>query len=189
MQYAYERKIVLVTPLTLWGYLWLISWGWKQREVERKFDEIQALGRDVVSALDFLLNDLDSVRFTSEKASGAYEIEMVESVTENNQIETDEYGRVLYDCEVRRAGEAAKMDAEKFTDWYVRLAALSADGDLPEGFEIAGESRAAVVLRNSRLTRTVAFYPCDALHDAMAVDGVALFYIQKSRVDAVMELP
>ena len=139
--------------------------------------------------VNFLLNDLDSVRFTSEKASGAYEIEMVESVTENNQIETDEYGRVLYDCEVRRAGETAKMDAEKFTDWYVRLAALSADGDLPEGFEIAGESRAAVVLRNSRLTRTVAFYPCDALHDAMAVDGVALFYIQKSRVDAVMELP
>ena len=73
MQYAYERKIVLVTPLTLWGYLWLVSWGWKQREVERKFDEIQELGRDVVSAVDMMLNDLENMGEALKKASKSYE--------------------------------------------------------------------------------------------------------------------
>ncbi|MBR6185074.1 MAG: DUF4340 domain-containing protein [Clostridia bacterium] len=139
--------------------------------------------------VNFLINDLTRVSFSSEQAAGAYEIEMVESITQNNQIETDEYGRVLYDCEVKRAGESAPMDAEQFTDWYVRLAALSADGELPSDFALSGESRAQIILKNDHLTRTVAFYPFDTLHDAMAVDGVALFYIQKSRVDAVMDLP
>ena len=139
--------------------------------------------------VNFLLNNLSGVRFTSEKASAAYRVEMVESITENNQIETDEYGRILYDCEVTREGEARPMEAARFTDWYVLLAALSADGDLPEDYAPTGESRAEITIRNDHLTRTISFYPYDALHDAMAVDGVALFYIQKSRVDAVMDVP
>ena len=36
VQYAYEKGIVLVTPLTVWGYLWLVSWGLRQHEVERR---------------------------------------------------------------------------------------------------------------------------------------------------------
>lgn len=139
--------------------------------------------------INFLINNLSAVRFSSAEASGAYLVEMVESIAENNQIETDEYGRVLYDCEVKREGESGKMDAERFTDWYVRLAGLGADGDLPEDFSLTGESRVQITIQNDHLTRTVAFYPYDTLHDAMAVDGVALFYIQKSRVDAVMDLP
>ena len=73
MQYAYEKGIVLVTPLTLWGYLWLIVRGWKRREVERRYDEIQALGRDVVSALDSLLGDLAEMGESLAKAHQAYE--------------------------------------------------------------------------------------------------------------------
>ena len=73
VQYAYEKSIVFVTPLTLWGYLWLVSWGWKQHEVERKYDEIQGLGRDVVSAVDFLLNDIETVGDSLAKAHKAYE--------------------------------------------------------------------------------------------------------------------
>ena len=72
VQYAYEKGIVLVTPLTLWGYLWLVSWGWKQREVERRYDEIQELGRSVLTAVDSLLNDLETVGDCLEKANHAY---------------------------------------------------------------------------------------------------------------------
>ena len=43
-----------------------------------------------------------------------------------------------------------------------------------------------ITLVNSHLTRTIDFYPFDALHDAMAVDGMALFYIQKDRVDRIL---
>ena len=111
---------------------------------------------------------------------------MVESIAENNQIATDEYGQTLYDMAVRRAGEANDMDAEAFAAWYTKLASLSGDGTLPESFTLPGESRATVILTNSHLTRAIDFYPYDALHDAMAVDGVALFYIQKERVDQIL---
>ena len=72
MQYAYEKGVVLVTPLTLWGYLWLISWGWKQEEVKKRYDDIQELGRDVITALDMLLNDLETVGESLDKANAAF---------------------------------------------------------------------------------------------------------------------
>jgi DNA recombination protein RmuC len=73
VQYAYEKNIVFVTPLTLWGYLWLISWGWKQHEVERKYDEIQNLGSSVISAVDALLNDLKEMGEALSKAQTAFD--------------------------------------------------------------------------------------------------------------------
>jgi DNA recombination protein RmuC len=73
VQYAYERNIVFVTPLTLWGYLWLVSWGWKQHDVERKYDEIQELGRDVITALDLMMNDLEMMGDMLGKTQSAYE--------------------------------------------------------------------------------------------------------------------
>jgi DNA recombination protein RmuC len=73
VQYAYEKNIVFVTPLTLWGYLWLVSWGWKQHEVERKYDEIQNLGSSVISAVDALLNDLKDMGDALSKAQTAFD--------------------------------------------------------------------------------------------------------------------
>ena len=73
VQYAYEKGIVLVTPLTLWGYLWLVSWGWKQRAVERRYEEIQALGGEVVAALDGMLDDIATMGGALEKAQIAYD--------------------------------------------------------------------------------------------------------------------
>ncbi len=61
MQFAFENNVVLVTPLTLWGYLWLISYGWKKAEVEKKIEEIQALGGEVAAKIDELLQDIDTV--------------------------------------------------------------------------------------------------------------------------------
>jgi len=146
--------------------------------------------RDLVllNPVNFQVNNLDEVRLAASGMSKAYEVRMVESVTENNQIATDEYGQTLYDMAVRRAGETEDMDAEAFAAWYRQLAALSGDGTLPEGFALSGESRATITLTNSHLTRTVDFYPFDALHDAMAVDGAALFYVQKERVDQLIAL-
>ena len=144
--------------------------------------------RDLVllNPVNLQVNDLDEVRIEAPGVSAAFEVRMVESIAENNQIATDEYGQTLYDMAVCRAGETSDMDAEAFAAWYTNLVSLSGDGTLPEGFTLSGESRAAVTLTNSHLTRTIDFYPYDALHDAMAVDGVALFYIQKERVDQIL---
>lgn len=110
MQYAYERKIVLVTPLTLWGYLWLISWGWKQREVERKFDEIQALGRDVVSALDFLLNDLETMGDAIRKSARAYDDLYKRATGDKGQMSVRRAARKLMDYGIVPAGKLKQLD-------------------------------------------------------------------------------
>ena len=139
--------------------------------------------------VNFLVNNLNTLAFTVNGQTHAYEVRMVESVTENNQIATDEYGRVLYDCAVRRAGESQDMDAEAFLSWYTRLASLSGDGRLPEDFALSGESRCTILLENDSCTRRIDFYPYDALHDALAVDGAALYYVQKAWLDGVANAP
>ena len=140
----------------------------------------------LLNPINLQVNNLDEVRIEAPGISAGYAVRMVESIAENNEIATDEYGQTLYDMAVRRVGESGDMDAEAFANWYTALAALSGDGRLPEEFVLSGESRATITLVNSHLTRTIDFYPFDALHDAMAVDGMALFYIQKDRVDRIL---
>lgn len=139
--------------------------------------------------VNLLINDLNRVSFTLRGVSSAYEVEMVESVTENNRIATDEYGRVLYDAAVRRAGETAYMDAEAFLTWYQRLAALSPAGALPDSYRPEGDAWADIVLENNALTREIAFYPYDALHSAMMVDGTGFYYVENSALEALAPAP
>lgn len=73
MQFAYERNVVLVTPTTLWGYLLLVSHGWRRFEAERKIDEIQELGGKVVEKIDELLQDIANIGASLDKARDAYE--------------------------------------------------------------------------------------------------------------------
>ena len=140
----------------------------------------------LLNPVNLQVNNLDEVRIEAPGISAGFAVRMVESIAENNRIATDEYGQTLYDMAVRRMGESGDMDGEAFANWYTALAALSGDGWLPDSFVLSGESRATITLTNSHLTRTVDFYPFDALHDAMAVDGVALFYIQKERVNQIL---
>ena len=139
--------------------------------------------------VNLAVNDLNRVTLEAGGVSAAYEVRMVEALTENNRIETDEYGNYLYDCAVRRAGEERDMDAEAFLSWYLRLASLTPDGRLPGGYQPAGRPRAVITLENDRLTRVIALHPYDALHDAVAVDGVSLFYVENTWLDRVIDTP
>lgn len=139
--------------------------------------------------VNFLINDLSAVSFSRGGLKRGYEVRMVESITANNQIAVDEYGHTLYDCAVRRVGEKEDIDAETFLSWYTALAGLNADGDLPEGTECTGEPRGEIILENDHLTRTIRLYAWDALHDALWVDGTALFYVQKSWLDTLTDAP
>ena len=141
------------------------------------------------SPVNFLISSLTRVSVEAPGIKAAYAVEMVESITENNLIATDDYGRVLYDCEITREGEAGPMDAQTFLNWYVTLAALSPDGRLPEGYQPAGESRGTLVIESGQLRRVIGFYPFDALHDALMVDGVAVYYISRDGLNAVLNVP
>jgi hypothetical protein len=151
--------------------------------------ELDPLDYLLQTPVNLLVNDLKEVRFTLGGSIHAYQVRMVEQVTENNQIAVDEYGRVLIRCAVNRAGETQDMDAEAFLAWYTRLATLAGDGRLPDGWTPAGEPRAEIILVNDHLTRTVTLWPYDALHDAIAVDGVALYYIHSTWLHEVRDVP
>lgn len=110
VQYAYEKGIVLVTPLTLWGYLWLVSWGWKQREVERKYDEIQELGRDVVGAVDAMLNDLAVVGDSLAKAQAAYDGLYKRATADKGQMSVRRVAKQLLDYGVTPKGKLKQLD-------------------------------------------------------------------------------
>lgn len=109
VQYAYEKGIVIVTPLTLWGYLWLVSWGWKQHEVERKYDEIQDLGRDVVCAVDFLLNDIATMGDALEKAQKAYEDLHKRATLDKGQMSVRRVARKLLEYGVMPKGKLKQI--------------------------------------------------------------------------------
>ena len=153
------------------------------------FGEVEPRDMALLRPVNFLVNDLSAVTFALNGKTSRYEVRMVESVTENNQIAVDEYGRTLYDCAVRRAGESRDMDAEAFLNWYTELAALSGDGQLPRDYAPTGEPLAQIILENDHLTRTVSFYPFDALHDAFSVDGTALYYVRRDWLESVSSTP
>lgn len=137
--------------------------------------------------VNFLVNDLKHVEFSACGRQAGYDVEMVESITQNNQIETDEYGRVLYDAAVTRRETGETADAEAFLSWYQRLCALTPAGQVPAGYAAAGEKTAEILAESNSITREIAFYPYDALHSAMAVDGVCLFYVENAALKALAE--
>ncbi len=98
-----------------------------------------------------------------------------ERVLENNQLETDEYGNVIYDVSVTVNGEPSTQ--ETYDALVDRLARMTVSGDRPAG-ELTGTPNWQITLTTvSGETRVIAGYPMDAFSDAIAVGGVAKHYI------------
>ena len=92
-------------------------------------------------------------------------------------FETDENGSVIYDVHVVRDG--APVDAEAFLTAYRELLSLRVSDRLPGGWQPAGAPILTVAYTRSASSRVVALYPFDALHYALAIDGEALFRVEK----------
>lgn len=110
MQYAYERNIVLVTPLTLWGYFWLISWGWKQEAIANQFEEIKKQGGDVLAALDAVLNDLVAMGDALGKAKDAYDDLYKRMTAEKGKMSVKRVAKKLMDCGVVPAAKPKQLE-------------------------------------------------------------------------------
>ena len=105
-----------------------------------------------------------------------WRVTRTERVLENNGLAADASGNVLYDLSVTRNGEEASWSA--FEAAYQRLLLVTVSGPLPEGWQAAGEPTEEFVFESvTGETRTVTLTPWDALHDAVAVDGAAVFYL------------
>ena len=130
---------------------------------------------------------VDRLERLEVEGKGVYTVEMVEALTEENRIATDEYGQTLYDAKVKKNGEAA--DAEAFLNWYVQLNRLPMAGKLQQGQAYEEAPLYTLYLQTADTRRSISFHSMDALHAALSVDGVAKFYVEKSGLSLLETLP
>jgi len=106
-----------------------------------------------------------------------YLITRTERVAENNDLVTDFGGSVVYDRTVTLDGAPIAWDA--FESAYNQLATATVSGVLPGDF-VPGEPHTVFTFEDVDGTvHTIALADFDGLHDAVAVDGAAVFYLVK----------
>ena len=128
-------------------------------------------------------NCLTSLNISRAGETHEYALSLHERVLANNQFETDENGNILYDVQVTRDGAAC--DSTQFLYAYGQMTALTAVSPLSAGYAPQGEPELVLTLRWEDGARELAFYPYDALHWAVAVNGTALFYTENTWMDGI----
>ena len=151
--------------------------------------ELQIQSFLLANPVNLYVNDLHTLALETPSLSRAYSIQMVESLTENNQLARDEYGNLLYDAMITRQGENAPMDAEAFLSWYISLSQMVPSGQLPDGYQPEGQPLARLTLATPSITREISLYPYDPLYDAMEVDGICLYYVENSWRQLLCQAP
>jgi len=108
-----------------------------------------------------------------------------ESVLPNNELETDENGDIVYTTEITANGEA--ITEEAFDDFMSRLAQMTVSGKLSSVSEPDGTPKWQMILTTTQgKTRTLTAYTMDSFSDMLAVDGVAMHYINNEALEIAM---
>lgn len=124
------------------------------------------------------LGNLDSLTVQTPAGTDVYSITRTEQVAENNELVTDGYGNIVYDYRCALNGE--DIDYNAFAARYGALIVVTASGRLPIGWEPTEEPHTVYTFHDVAGTaHTVALTTFDALHDAVLVDGEAVFYLIK----------
>ena len=133
-------------------------------------------------------NDLSRLVWERDGVQTIYDLSLTERVLPNNALETDENGNVLYDLAATKDG--APLDSDAFLAAYRQLVELRTQDRLPADYTLPDtEPLLRVTLtRGSGGVRQIALYPLDALHRAVAVNGVALYQVEKGWAESV-EMP
>lgn len=129
-------------------------------------------------------NDLLAMTWDDGAAQRRYTFELTEQIQENNEFATDENGNILYDLHVYD-GENEVSSAD-FLYAYRSLLQLRTQRRLPQGYSVSGAAQWTIAITRSGGTRTVSLYEYDALHNAVAIDGVPLFYVEKGWAEGIV---
>ena len=124
---------------------------------------------------------------TVQLGQGALEVKATytEHVQENNQIETDTDGNVVYDVSVTANGESLTTDA--FDALVERLKQMRASGRLDEMVTPTGTPRWQMTITTvGGVSRTLAAYPLDTFSDILTVDGVAIHYLNAEAIQIAL---
>lgn len=140
--------------------------------------------------INFLINDLNSVSIKAEGLSAGYTIQMVESITENNQVAVDEYGRILFDAEITKTGQSQPMaDPQAFLSWYAALSGMLPSGKMPANYTPSSPPLVQIQLQSLSVTREIALYSYDPFYHALSVDGQCLYFVENTWLDKIKNVP
>lgn len=122
------------------------------------------------------MEELASLTVTTAEGVTVYTVQREEQVGENNQLLTDAEGNVLWTTTCARNGET--ISASAFAAAWEQLRTVRVTGLLPEGYDAARPPHTTLCMTTvTGRTHTLALAPYDALHDAVIMDGTALFYL------------
>lgn len=139
--------------------------------------------------VSFATNNLSYVSYRGTHGTAAYDVRLLENVLQNNDLETDEYGNIIYYVHPSRNG--VEIDSTEFLRWYSLLSDLSVTTMLDSPYPLSGDPVATIVLRNGDKTieRTIDFYPYSPVYQLVAINGVALFTIRADWESTLQALP
>ena len=123
------------------------------------------------------LNLIDTISITGRDGSEhTYTILLVEHILPNNLIAQDSQGNTLYDFVITANG-GTEVSSEGFARMYSDLMSTGANGTL-NGFSVPsdGPPMMQIKLDYRGFERLIQFYPQDALHAAMGVNGNFYYY-------------
>ncbi len=131
------------------------------------------------------IGEINRLTWSQNGQAQTYNLSFSEHVLPNNELERDENGNVIYNVNVSCNGQ--DIDSEAFAAAYGRLCALRMEDRLPSDYSLPNVEPLLTVeiTRNDSKARTVTLWPLDALHDAVAVNGIALFRVEKGWMDNV----
>lgn len=124
------------------------------------------------------LGNLEQLIVQRTDGAVTYTLTRAERVAENNELVTDAQGNVLYDVTCMAGGQEIPWAA--FESAYNELLKVTVSGELPQGWQTAEAPHTTFVFQAATgETYTVALSSFDAMHDAVLVNGQALFYLIK----------
>ena len=134
--------------------------------------------REIVTRYPVLtaLGNLASLSRETADGVDTWVITRTEQVAENNELVTDDDGNQVYDITLTKNGESA--DYTVFSAAYDQLMMVTMSGRLPDGWTASDTPHTVWTFTDVDGTiHTVALTRYDAMHDAVSVDGTALFYL------------
>ncbi len=142
-------------------------------EVFMDLDAASTLSRYTVPVA---LGNLRAMTICTAAGESVYTVTRTEQVAENNELVTDSQGNVLYDltCDVN----GTPLAYAAFESAYNELLKVTVSGTLPKGWQATEAPHTAYVFEAvTGESYTLELVKFDAMHDAVLLDGNALFYL------------
>ena len=122
------------------------------------------------------LSNLSRLVIETSAGTSVYEVTRTEQVAANNDLVYDEEGHIVCDVTVTKNGQEIGWGA--FEAAYNDLLMVTVSGSLPKGWVQTEAPHTKYTFETvTGVTHTIELARFDAMHDAVIVDGCAMFYL------------